>query len=113
MIWFNSFKARKQLMENHVVVTARKMRRSTGIQKAFYRDERGNTIYLCVVKIELLEYSNVFDEDNRDHKRVLSKYIENSGFDTVNEWVEEIKKLNNNRWIPETLTLLKVVYFKK
>ncbi len=113
MIWFNSKKAREHLIKNGIVISARKIRKSYGIQKVFYYDEKMNRKYLCIASVEFLEYSNIDEENNEDHKRVLSKYIENSGFNTVNEWVNEIKRLNSNRWMPENLIILKVVYIRK
>ncbi len=109
MIWFNSESARKQLIDNGIVVTARKYRNTFGYDKAIYYNYKKDRIIIGKCDIKFLEYSDINDEDNKDHKRILSKYIELSGFNSVNEWVNEIRKLNNNRRLPEFLVLLKVV----
>ncbi len=115
MIWFNSEKSRTHLIKNGNVVTARKDRKTFGYDKAVFRNEKGERVYLFMVDIAHLEdsYEGVLngesDERNMYHKRILSKYVHHSGFENVNEWVREICKLNNNRKIPAFLRLLWVV----
>lgn len=79
-----------------------------GITRAVH-GRRNNLIDIFVVKIELVEESWVDEErfDNRNHQAVLSKYVHQSGFNTVSEWIEEIRILNK-RNLPEYGMILKV-----
>ncbi len=115
MIWFNSDKSREHLIKCGHVVTARKDRNTFGYDKAVYRNKKGEREYLFMVNIEFLEdsYEGILDgeddERNKLHKRILSKYVQYSGFQNVNEWIKEICKLNKNRYIPAYLKLLWVI----
>ena len=105
VIYFNSFKARKQLTEKYEIITCRKQRKTFGITSAIYRRSDGNIFTIGKVNVVFLDESI---SNQRNHDEMFNKYIHLSGFDTVKEWKEEIKKLNNNRWMPISLIFLKV-----
>lgn len=105
MIWFNSKKAREQLINKGIVVTCRKQRKSFGTHKAFYTDEERNRKLIGYVDIE---YLNESWDEQREHDKLFTEYIHLSGFESVELWKEEVRRLNNNRWMPQYLIFLKV-----
>lgn len=105
MIWFNSKKAREQLINKGVVVTCRKIRKSFGTHRAVFTNEDGKKEFIGYVKIEYLGES--FDA-HRNHNFYFSENIHLSGFENIKEWKNEVRKLNSNRWMPTYLIFLKV-----
>lgn len=105
VIWFNSKKAREQLIRDSIVVTCRKQRKSFGTNRAVYTNEKGIKTFIGYVDVEYLDES--WDEQ-REHDKLFSNNIHLSGFDTVEEWKEEVRRLNSNRWMPQYLIFLKV-----
>ena len=105
VIWFNSEKARRQLIDMDEVITCRKRRKTFGITSAIYKRKDGDIETIAKVNVQLLIDSI---DVHRQHYRPFSEYVELSGFESVEEWKEEIKKLNKNRWMPEYLIFLKV-----
>ena len=105
VIWFNSEKARRQLIDFDEVITCRKRRRAFGITSAIYKRNDGDIETIAKVNVQLLKDSM---DIHRQHYRAFSEYVELSGFETVEEWKKEVKKLNKNRWMPEYLLFLKV-----
>lgn len=119
MIWFDVKEAREQLINNGIVISCRKRRKTFGKHKAYYRNFKGDRITIGEVMITPIDESWLFYEHeinddgidlyNPDHKKKLSQYVHNSGFNNVNEWIEAIRKINSNRKIPEYLMILQVV----
>lgn len=105
VIWFNSEKARNQLLNKGVVVTCRKQRKSFGIQRAVFKNENGITALIGHVDIE---YLNESWDEQREHNKLFIEHIHLSGFNTVEEWKDEVRRLNSNRWMPTYLIFLKV-----
>ena len=103
--WFNSEKARNQLMLKDVVVTCRKRRKQFGHTTAIYKNKDGNTVVIGRVNVQRLFVSI---SEPRRHIVPFKSYLYLSGFESVEEWMDEVKKLNKNRWIPEYLIFLKV-----
>lgn len=106
MIWFNSKKAREQLIKNGVVVTARTMRKQTGRTTAVYRDKNGDKVEFALVVVSIVDESCCVD--TLTHRPVLEKYLNISGFKTVNEWEDEICIMNRGNRMPIYLKLVKV-----
>jgi len=105
VIWFNSEKARRQLIELNEVITCRKRRKTFGITSAIYKRNDGDIETIAKVNVQLLNESI---DIHRQHYRPFSEHVELSGFETVEEWKNEVKKLNKNLWMPEYLIFLKV-----
>jgi len=105
VIWFNSKKAREQLIRDGIVVTCRKQRKSFGTTQAIFTNDDGKRETICYVDVEYLKGS--WDEQ-REHDKPFSDNIHLSGFSTVEEWKDEVRRLNNNRWMPQYLIFLKV-----
>ncbi|MBA7490156.1 hypothetical protein ES702_00691 [subsurface metagenome] len=105
VIWFNSEKARKHLISKGVVVTCRKQRKHFGTHKAVFTNEKGERELINHVDIE---YLNESWDEQREHDKVFYEYIHLSGFNTVEEWKDEVRRLNSNRWMPTYLIFLKV-----
>ena len=107
VIWFNSKTAREYLEANGLVYTARKRRKQFGHTIAIYSDDMWGRLAIGKVNVALAMDSYESD-NNHNHRTVLSNYVENSGFESLDKWIEEIQKLNTNRWLPEYLRILKV-----
>ena len=105
VIWFNSKKAREQLINKGVVITCRKRRKSFGTTKAVFTNDEGKREKIGYVDVQYL--IETWDEQ-REHTTHFLAYLEHSGFDTVEDWKEEVRRLNNNRWMPDYLIFLKV-----
>jgi len=105
VIWFNSKKAREQLIKEGVVITCRKQRKSFGTQRAIYTNEKGITALIGYVDIQ---YLNESWDEQREHDKLFTEYIHLSGFKTVEDWKDEVRRLNSNRWMPTYLIFLKV-----
>ncbi len=105
VIWFNSEKARNQLMLKDVVVTCRKRRKQFGNTTAIYKNKDGNTVVIGRVHVQKL-----FDSISspRRHKVPFKSYVDVSGFESIEEWENEVKNLNKNRELPKYLIFLKV-----
>ena len=85
---FQSEKPRKQLLEKGVVFTWRKM--SIGgrkLGKDWATDKRGGTKIADIL---------VFSDENTVYPihSMLGLYIKYSGFDSVDEWINEILRVN-------------------
>ena len=105
VIWFNSEKARSQLINHNEVITCRKRRKTFGITSAIYKNEDGNSVVIDKVHVMLLDESI---DEQREHIEAFTRHLALSGFETVEEWIKEVKKLNNNRWMPQYLMFIKV-----
>ena len=105
MIWFNSEKARIQLINKGVVVSARKERKQTGITIAQYNDD-GNCIKFAKVNVTIVNESCC--ADTLTHRPVLKNYLHLSGFETVKEWEDEICIMNRGNRMPIYLKLIRV-----
>lgn len=105
VIYFNSEKARNQLMKHDVVVTCRKRRKQFGMTTAIYKNEDNNTVVIGRVHVQKLCESISLE---RRHNALFRAYLYLSGFKSVEEWKEEVKRLNKNRWMPDYLIFLKV-----
>ncbi len=92
-------------MRNDVVVTCRKSRKTFGNTTAIYKNKDGNTVVIGKVHVQKLFVSI---SEPRRHIVPFRSYLDDSGFDSIKEWMDEIKKLNKNRWIPEYLIFLRV-----
>ena len=108
VIYFNSENARKELLSSGVVITARKTRRGTGNTIAVYTTPDRFRHDIGWVNVQLLD-----ECDRTNIREILGKYVKNSGFDSVGEWINEIRKLNSNRWMPEYMFLFKVEMIEK
>ena len=106
MIWFNSKKAREQLINKGVVVSARKERKQIGITKAIYNNEDGKTIPFAKVKVSIVNESSCVD--TLTHRPVLKNYLHLSGFHTVKEWEDEICIMNRGNRMPLYIKLVRV-----
>ena len=84
IIFFNSEKARKHLLEKGYVYTLRFPRR-TGKGKAI-KGNNSNREFLCFVYI-------TFIKKIKDPKE-LEPYVNESGFNSVDEWVNEVKRFH-------------------
>lgn len=107
MIWFNSAIAREYLEANGLIYTARKSRQQFGHTLAVYTDGMYGRVSIGYVNVELADKS-VDSDMNHNHRTVLSKYVDNSGFCDLDDWIREIQRLNSNRWLPTHLKILKV-----
>lgn len=105
VIWFNSEIAKMQLQVHGEVITCRKGRKQFGVTSAIYTNEDGNSVVIDKVKVEYLYESIDLD---REHNKAFKEYLDLSGFDSVDKWKNEVKKLNKNRWMPNYLIFLKV-----
>jgi len=106
LIWFNSEKARKQLINKGVVVSARPRRKQTGITKAIYKNDEGERIEFAKVKVTIVNESSCVD--TLTHRPVLKDYLHLSGFHTVREWEDEICIMNRGNRMPLYLKLVRV-----
>lgn len=84
---FSSEKARKQLLEYGVVCTFRKNRRKR-VGKDWANEKRGEKAFADIYVEEIGEVNPFHD---------LTPYIEKSGFKSIDEWLREIKRLNDGR----------------
>lgn len=89
VIIFQSEKARKQLLERRSVVTFRTNRRKH-IDNDWATDKRGGK-KICNIYIEEIDYIEKLDK--------LSPFREESGFDNLEEWTNEIRKLNKHHMV--------------
>lgn len=81
-IIFNSEKARKHLLEKGFVYTVRKARKKNGYYSAY--QTVGGKKFLGSVYLEFV--SIVYKPED------LTKFVENSGFSDVEEWLSELKR---------------------
>jgi len=91
---FQSRKALSHLLQRGVVFTFRPQRRKTG--KDWITDRRGGRKIADVV----------VEEEGEFAPSGLGLYLEYSGFNTLDEWIEEIRMLN--RRMPEKGWLYRV-----
>ena len=105
VIWFNSKKAREQLINKGVVITCRKQRKSFGTTQAVFTNDEGKREKIGYVDVK---YAFESWDEQREHKDIFEVFYKQSGFDTVEEWKKEVRRLNNNRWMPDYLIFLKV-----
>jgi len=82
---FKSEKARKFLLEHGIVVSFRKNRRKTNLGKDWLTDKRGGKKIGDILVIELGEFE----------VEKLEPFVSISGFKNLQEWKDEIQKLNN------------------
>ena len=92
-IYFNVEKARNQLLQEGKVYTIRYPRQK-GITMArhgsYFRFKILGKVKVTQVMILDLEYRNL-----QESKAVLEKYVDQSGFQSVDEWVANVKKEKN------------------
>jgi len=94
---FSSDKARSFLLEHGRVYTFRKNRRKR-VGRDWITDRRGGR---KIADVTIEEEAPVF------HLNTLRKYVGESGFQTVDEWIEEIRRLNGGK-LPTAGYLYKV-----
>lgn len=111
MIWFNSKKAREQLINKGVVVTAREYRKRYGKTRAVYTNEESERINIGWVMVSYVNESSCVD--TLTHRPVLKDYLHLSGFHTVKEWEDEICIMNRSNRMPLYLILIKVEILEK
>ena len=87
VIIFQVEKARNQLLNKRIVYTLRQMRKIEG--RDWATDRRGNK-KICDVNIKLINYSIL-------RKLNLENYVFNSGFDSVDNWIDALRP-SQNRW---------------
>jgi len=106
MMFFNNEKSRKQLIDEGIVITYRRSRRRIeGNDIAVYTiHELGRKWIIKIGKINI-EYLCACTENV---PRCLSMHLENSGFESIEEWIKEIKSHDAYRRIPEYGYLYKV-----
>jgi len=83
---FQSEEARRFLLENGVVFTFRAKRRKN-LGNDWITDRRGGHKVVDVF----------VEEEGRFKPSDLGLYVEYSGFSSLQEWIEEIKKLNKGK----------------
>ena len=86
---FQSKKPRKQLLEKGHVVSFRVNRRKH-VGNDWATDKRGGK-KICNTFIEEIDYIEKLDK--------LSPFREESGFDNLEEWTNEIRKLNKHHMV--------------
>ena len=106
MIWFRSERARKQLLDKSIVITARARRKQEGNTMAVYRDDKGETINIGIVKVLIIDESSCVE--TLTHRPILIKYLNFSGFKTVSEWEDEICIMNRGNKMPLYLKIVSV-----
>jgi len=111
VIHFNSERARNQLLEYGVVISARKQRKQTGNTNAQYHSSNGISITIGKVDVQIIDESSCVD--TLTHRPVLEKYLEFSGFNTVKDWEDEICIMNRGNRMPLYLVIVKVILLEK
>ena len=111
MIWFNSDRARQQLITHGKVITCRIRRKQFGSTTAYFTNDKGERAIIGKVVVKMVKetvdsyMSGVVYED---HTKGFSEYLELSGFDTVRQWEDEVLGLNSKGKIPSYLIFLEV-----
>jgi len=95
---FQSEKARRFLLENGVVFTFRAKRRKK-LGEDWITDRRGGRKIADIL----------VEEEGKFKPQDLGLYVKYSGFSTLEEWIEEIKRLNGGR-LPAEGRLYKVTF---
>lgn len=102
---FQNPKARNQLLENGIVYTFRTKPHSLG--KDWATDKRGGK-KIADINIERMEMiSGGYLIRDNTLRPLLLKYLKESGFDTISEWINVIKILNKKK-NPEYAFVFKV-----
>ena len=108
VIVFSSHKPRRHLLENGQVYTVRikkKKMKPWYLKKDWMTDKRGGKKIADV----FVEYWFSIKRDELE--TVLIHYVKNSGFLTVSEWLQEIKRLAKGK-LPPVLHLYRVLLVK-
>jgi len=108
VIVFSSSKPRKHLLENGQVYTVRTKKRKEKMfkpSKDWLTDRRGGRKIADV----LVEYW--LPVRREELELLLQRYVKKSGFLTVNEWIQEIKRLAKGK-LPPVLHLYRVLLVK-
>lgn len=100
-IYFNNEKARGYLLNMGYVYTARTKRKEEGVTAAL-RKEKGVQVKFASVHCKMI------DESFDSHKAILGKYVEYSGFETVEEWLLAIVRLDKRHRLPRYLQIWRV-----
>lgn len=102
VIYFKSEKPYRQLVEKGYVFTFRLKKRRTGYAWV-KRSRKGEKKFLVYVEL--------FDElkEGEDIQLFLHRYVSNSGFLTVTEWLNEIMKINRLKKPPKSGYMYSVV----
>jgi len=102
VVWiFSVKKAREFLLENGYVYTVRGHLKKQG--KGWFTDKRGGKkIGDCWALLVKTIYDPTFEKYKL--RGILANYVMHSGFDSVEEWIEEIKRVNHGK-IPDTVYL--------
>jgi hypothetical protein len=104
-------KARHQLMFNGRVVTCRTRRKMFGNDTAYYINDQNKVVKIgrvTVKKIEETVDDNSSNKLYRTHQQTLEDYLSSSGFDSVDNWINEILRLNSKGKVPSYLVFLEV-----
>ena len=105
VIWFNSERALKHLLENKRVYSIRKQRKQFGVTTLNHNKKLMGTVRVSpVLEMNVTTIENLIQQ--------LDQYVNESGFEDSNQWINEIKKLNRNWHIPSYLILIRVDLIK-
>jgi len=99
-IIFKEERPRKFLLEHGEVFTLRINRKKFGRDYMTYK--RGGKP-ICYVIVE--DWGRVY----ADYPLMLSKYVRKSGYFTIPEWLEAVKRVNRLKTLPKVLQLIRVV----
>jgi len=108
---FSSEKARRFLMENGYVYTVRKhLKKKLGVKDYFTDHYGGKSLGSCYGIL----IRKIHDPTAEKYvlRAVLAAFVDKSGFSSVEEWLDEIKRLNHGK-IPSTLYLYYVALVKE
>jgi len=100
VIIFREDKPRKFLLKNGEVFTLRINRKKFG--RDYMTDGRGHP-KICDVMVE--DWGKI----STDYPLILSKYVKKSGYLTIPEWLEAVKRVNRLKTLPKILQLIRVV----
>jgi len=112
VIYFKSKKALEHLLKNGEVYTIRPTKRTEGF--AFVKtSKKGKKIAIVGVKyvgeiVLTAPDGEWFVADGAYAKGKLEEFVDKSGFDSVEEWLEEVRKLNGGK-LPDRMLLYHVV----
>lgn len=111
VIWFNCEKARNQLKFHGKVITCRVKRKQFGITNAIYRNDQGVKVIIGKVNVQMKRetiYPPLKDTPFDDHLTAFKDYLALSGFDTIEDWRDQVLHLNSRGKIPSYLIFLEV-----
>lgn len=113
VIWFNNKDARKMLIEKGSVVTLRKNRKTRGYTNAWYLEEGHKMNKHLIGCVNVIWVDECFDDSVEKNrlKEMLEKYVEHSGFENVDGWLNALISFYNS--IPCWIQVFKVDLIKR